>query len=194
MTPSSSSSATRLSALLLLAATFSIMAVFAIGPFYYLSTLNSEIDRKSPILTKLSKQASRLPELRRENKSLQAPNSKSTLLLDGATTGVAGANLQKFLLNLVKIHNGTASSFQVLPPAGEDRLVRISVTLNVRIETGGLKDMLLALETGKPLLFIDEFKITRDRQGSNNIQRGGAGPLSVTMRVSGYIAKTEAAS
>ncbi len=82
-----------------------------------------------------------------------------SLLLEGDKTGVAGANLQSLVNGLVTANGGTASSIQILPPKEDGNLMRISVSLSINVGTDGLRDIVHSLETGTPLIFIDDIVV-----------------------------------
>ncbi len=182
--------ATRLAALGLLLASLAIMAGLAAAPQIYLSSVVEQITASRPLLTALRQQVAAGPKLARENKLLISSGKKTKLLLPGTATGVAGANLQKLVVDLVKKYGGQATRFQVLPPKVEGNLVQISMSLRIQAGIQGLRDILFALETGAPLIFVYELRI-RARRFSIN-QRNRQGPLNINIHVSGFIAKKEA--
>jgi len=180
----------RLAAVGLLLASLAVMAGLAVAPQIYLSSIDEQITASRPLLVALREQVAAGPKLRRENKLLISSGKKNTLLLPGTATGVAGANLQRLVVDLVKKHGGQATSFQVLPPKQDGNLVQISMSLRIQADIQGLRDILFTLETGAPLIFVDDLRI-RARRFSIN-QRKRLAPLNVTLQVSGFIAQKEA--
>ena len=181
-----SSSAAALSIAILLVGV-AIMIMAAVVPYMQLGEVDGTLERNQHELLGLRGQISQEGELRKENMSLAAVDeSASRLLLEGETTGIAGANLQKMLSGLVAEHGGAASSIQILPPKDDGNLVRISMSLSISVNIDGLRDILHALETGAPLLFIDDLAVRSDTGSFGAADPHFMGPLDVTLQVSGY--------
>ena len=181
-----SRSAAALSIGILLAAV-AVLIMGAVTPYVQLGQVEETLEQNQHELLGLRKQISQEGELRKENLSLAAADeSANRLLLEGETTGIAGANLQKLLSGLVAEHGGAASSIQILPPKGDGNLVRISMSLSISVHIDGLRDILHALETGAPLLFIDDVGVRSDTNDFGAADAHFMGPLDVTLQVSGY--------
>ena len=184
---SNSNLSTRFLALGLLLLGFALLGAIAAVPHIRLASIETQIASKRPILSKLRANLARHPQLKQENQQLLSSDKKTKLLLPGAVTGVAGANLQKLLVDLVKKHGGQANSFQVLPPEEESNLIKISMSLALRVNTTGLRNILFALETSTPLIFVDDITINANRFAI--ARPGQITLLSVNMQVSGFIAR-----
>jgi general secretion pathway protein M len=111
------------------------------------------------------------------------------LMLQGETGGIAGAALQRLVNDRVGAAGGQASSFQLLPPRESGGTARLALGFAMRIDIEGLRDVLHAIETGEPLLFVDDIAIRRPENMDG--ERGGDGPapLDVTMQVSSFLLK-----
>jgi len=181
----------RLTAVGLLLASLALMAGLMAAPQLYSSSLDQEIVTSRPLLNTLRRQVAAGPKLARENKLLLSSDKKTTLLLSGSTTGVAGANLQRMVIDLVKKHGGQATSFQVLPPKDDSNLVQISMSLRIKVDIRGLRDILFALETGTPLIFVDDLSVRSRNFRINQRQRQRLAPLNINLQISGFIAKKE---
>jgi general secretion pathway protein M len=175
-----------------------ILGVAALGglaaaPFVRLSQIEQSIARNQAELLTLRKQIASEGELRKENTELAAAGADSSLmLLQGETTGIAGANLQKIVSALVAGHGGTASSMQILPPKEDGNLERIPMSLSISVGIDGLRDILHGLETGTPLIFIDDISIRTPSTLFGAEDPHYLGPLDVTLQVSGYALKNRA--
>jgi len=181
-----SGSASVLSIAILIAAV-AFMLLAAVMPYRHLGEVEQTLEQNQQELLGLRNQISQEGELRKENMSLAAVDeSASRLLLEGETIGIAGANLQKLLSGLVAEHGGAASSIQILPPKDDGNLVRISMSLSISVNIDGLRDILHALETGAPLLFIDDLAVRSDMDSFAAADVHFMGPLDVTLQVSGY--------
>lgn len=169
-----------------------VLASLAAAPFVQLNRLDQKIERDQTSLTSLRKQIVQQSRLKQENKGLVAQAQETQLLLEGKTTGIAGANLQKMINDLVLDSRGTASSFQILPPKGDGNLTRIAMSLSISVGIDGLRDIVHRIETGTPLIFIDDIAVRMSQEGIQNADPYFLGPLNVTMQVSGYVLKDKA--
>jgi general secretion pathway protein M len=140
-------------------------------------------------LVRLGKNASREADLRQENETLIVSGHSTNLLLDGDTTGIAGASLQRLINTIVLQHEGTATSLQVLPPKDEDNLVRISVSLSMSVGIDALRSIVYDIETSMPLIFIDNIVIENANTTFQAPDPHFLGPLEVTLQVSAFSAK-----
>jgi general secretion pathway protein M len=169
----------------LLVGAFAIMCTVAAPPFVHLSNLEQTLGEKQAELLKLRGQIAQEGKLRKENADLAALGQDASLLLEGDKTGIAGANVQKLLNDLVTEHGGTASSFQILPPKEDGNLIRIPMSLSISVGIDGLRDILHSLETSTPLIFIDDINI-KSTQEDFHPDPHYLGPLEVTLQVSGF--------
>ena len=188
-----SQSASALLALAVLVGGVALAGLLAALPFVRLGTLEQTIsDNRSELFT-LRKEIAREGQLRKENTALAASDQDARLLLlEGETTGIAGANLQKLLSGLVIAHGGEATSFQILPPKEDGNLMRIPMSLSIRVGIDGLRDVIHGLETSTPLIFIDDITISADQDEFRTPDPHYLGPLYVTLQVSGFAYKNEA--
>lgn len=168
------------------------MGLMAALPFVRVSSLEQTIEQKQNELFQLRKQITREGELRRENSDLAALGHDASLLLEGETTGIAGANLQRLLHELVLEHDGAASSFQILPPKEDGNLMRIPISLSIRVGMDGLRDILYRIETGTPLIFIDDITLRPAPKRFRAPDPHFLGPFDVTLQVSAFALKNEA--
>ena len=177
----------RMAALAVTALAFAILSIVAVGPHVQASRMSETVDAAQTKLDAMNRLAARGPELANRNATIRSEQNRLKLLLTGETTGVAGAELQRFLLKRTARHRGTASTVLVQPPEGEGGLTRISALLTVRITIKGLRNLLHDLETGLPLLFVSELSV-RSRPNTNP----RAEPLlDIRMRVSGFLPNRE---
>jgi len=178
-------------AVALVVAALGAMGAAAVAPYVQLNRVETDIARQMTELGRLRRQTTEEAKMRQENESLIASGQSTNLLLEGETTGIAGATLQKLIADLVLAHGGTASSLQVLPPADESNLVRISLSLSISVGIDGLQGFLYTLEAGQPLMFVDDIRI---RSGQDEFAAPDPhllGPLDVTLQVSAFAAKKE---
>ncbi len=180
-------------AVAILAAALALLALMAALPFMRLSAIEQSITSNQTELMQLRKEIAREAALRKENSELtSADEDAKLLLLEGETTGIAGANLQKMVSGLVLEHGGAASSFQIMPPKEDGNLMRIAMSLSISVGIDGLRDIIHGLETGTPLIFIDDITIRAQQDDFRAPDPNNLGPLDVTLQVSGFALKNEA--
>jgi general secretion pathway protein M len=168
------------------------LAAVAAVPFFQIETLETEIAQKQQLLPELREKIARESELKKEHADLAALGQDKSLLLEGDKTGVAGANLQSLVNGLVTANGGTASSIQILPPKEDGNLMRISVSLSINVGTDGLRDIVHSLETGTPLIFIDDIVVRAIHDDFRPPEPHYLGPLDVTLQVSGFAVQSGA--
>lgn len=169
-------------------------AAMAAAPFLQVAALEDEIAGKQKLLPELRAQVAHEDKLRKEHEELAALGQDKSLLLEGDKTGVAGANLQSLINSLVGANGGTASSIQILPPKEDGNLMRISVSVSINVGTEGLRDIIHTLETGTPLIFIDDISVQAIHDDFRPPEPHYMGPLEVTLQVSGFAAQSGGAS
>ena len=166
-----------------------IMVALAATPYTRIGMNEQNIEEKRVLLAKIRKNLIKQATLGHENERLAALSQEASYLLEGATTGIAGATLQKLVIELVRNHNGVASSFQILAPEKDHNLTRIAVSLTIRIGIDGLRNYLYDLETGMPLIFINNLTV----RSPDNVRKTAGpdflGPYDVTMTVSGFVVR-----
>jgi len=169
-----------------------VIGLLAALPFVRVSWLEQAIAHQQNELLQLRKQIAQEGQVRKENSDLAALGQDSNLLFEGETTGISGANMQRLINDLVVEYGGSASSFQILPPKEDGNLVRIPMSLSISVGIDGLRDILHRIETGTPLIFIDDITM---RPAPKNYRAPGPhflGPFDVTLKVSAFTRKNEA--
>ncbi len=118
----------------------------------------------------------------------RAERAASGVFLVGDTDALAAAALQNTIGALAREAGAELRSVQSLPPEESEGLVRVRLKSQLITTTRGLKRLLLALETGRPLLFVDAIKV-RARLGriaprTDALEVGA--DLMVDLTISGY--------
>lgn len=173
--------------IVLLTMMLAFMVFIAAAPFVQLDGLERTIDEQRALLVQLRQRATKAAQLSQQESRRVAPSQQERLLLAGDTMGIAGANLQKQVEDLILQNDGAVSSVQVLPPKADGDLMRIAIRVSFSIANDGLRDFLYELETRVPLNFVDEISVrTSDKQRSK-AGPSSLGPLNVTMEISGFV-------
>ncbi|MBN0987522.1 MULTISPECIES: type II secretion system protein GspM [Amphritea] len=109
--------------------------------------------------------------------------------LEGETRSVVSAKLQQHLKQLVARTGGQIVSTQGLPAEQSgDQLLR-SITLKVQYKAGidELKELLFALETSKPGLYVEDLSISSAPiRTSSYARRQVLPPLDIRFNLTGY--------
>lgn len=167
-------------ALGLLALVLAGMLGFAAAPFLWLPPLREETAVSRELLAGLEAQLARQSVL---GQDVARP---ANLMLRGETIGIAGAQLQRLINEQVLAAAGRASRFQLLPSQESGGMTRLPLSLSMSVGIDGLRDVLHGLETGLPLMFIDDIAIRVPASATREVEPDFLGPFDVTMQVSGF--------
>jgi len=179
------------SAISVLLGVLALILLLASAPFLRAEWAQEKIQQDRVDLLSLRGQLASEVAQRKADHDLNESGSNTKLLLDGETTGISGANLQRLIGEIVRAHGGSAKSFQVLPPETEDTLIRIALSLSISVDMDALRDILYDIEAGTPMIFIDDISIKPKSDSSRTPDPYFLGPLDVTIQVSGYEPKKE---
>lgn len=135
-----------------------------------------------------------LERLSRTPAAGEQPGDRGTatagLFLPQSAPGSAGAMLQSRLITLTADAGGRVASARVAAPADQDQLKRISIEISAEIKINGLRDLLHAVETAKPLMVVDRLSVRRVEPEINGgpASRAQQDPsLKVVLLVSSYL-------
>jgi hypothetical protein len=85
--------------------------------------------------------------------------------LAGPEDSIIVANLQTQLSSLITARNAELSSARALPPKSRDGLEYLGLGLQIRAELKSIQQVLHAIETGTPLLFVERAALRLDERG-----------------------------
>jgi general secretion pathway protein M len=177
--------------LLALAVTALLIAVIWFGaaaPLMDWYTQRSEaLASRRALLVRMTRLSATLPDLQAAANAADAP-AASVALLDGDTDAIAAANLQQRVQALASAAGAAISSAEVLPvehelPANapqDDRPIRLRLSLEAPWPV--LMQLLVAIESGPPLMLIDDLRI----EGSRAVLRASVPPMQATLTVTGF--------
>lgn len=94
----------------------------------------------------------RLEEFRRNDMS-------DRYYLSGRTPSLAAAGLQNHLKAIIEASGGQLISASDLPSTSEEKLTKVPTSLRLKARTDGLQELLYAIETQVPLIFIDKLSV-----------------------------------
>lgn len=114
-------------------------------------------------------------------------SSVSEQYISRDTPALASAELQTLIKEMVNTSGGELISTQVTPDQPEEQLTRISIRVRMNGSTRVLRDVLHAVETAKPMLWVDNVNLRPIRMPVRPGQKGVADRLSVDFEVVGYM-------
>jgi general secretion pathway protein M len=151
---------------------------------------NRDIEEARDQLARFERAAAMRPALVKQMKDFEAQRKSQGYFLTGSTDAVAAAGLQDQVHALVADKGGTLQSIQPMPGVEEQGLMRITLRVQMTGTTETLFDVLYALESGSPILFIDDLDIqNRNSVAAGTDADGEAGSLTVAFDLSGYLPK-----
>jgi general secretion pathway protein M len=119
--------------------------------------------------------------------TLRLARAQNRNFLAGDSPALAAATLQQVIKDAITDAGGSVVSAQVLAPAAEKHLQRIALKLRMTGDIGAMQRSLYAIESVRPLMFVDSLDITSSRKRA---RRGktvdGSVPLRATLEISGY--------
>jgi general secretion pathway protein M len=171
----------RMIAALLFVFVLALAALVAIVPFVRSAALREEI-----VVTRdLVAQRERL----RLAASGRPTQDGRDALLEGQSSGVLAADLQRRMAELAGQNGMSLRSTQVLPAKRDGDLTAIGLEASLRGEIAGLRTLLYALETGAPVLFVEALSVKTAATPEATMRPVA---LDVTLKVRGYGAVKEA--
>jgi general secretion pathway protein M len=154
----------------------------------YAESLDS-IAQRSLELERYRRAAAELPRRQAELAALRERRGTVAGFLAGGNDAVVAAQLQNRIRGLVEQARGELKSTQVLPGEDEGAVRRIAVRGQLTGTLGAVQRVLYALESGSPLLFVDNLSIHADLAEESYRGQGLDPTLDVTLDVYGYLPK-----
>jgi general secretion pathway protein M len=107
-------------------------------------------------------------------------------LLRGANETLMAAAIQNRIKALVDGAHGELKSMQILPPQADGRLRRITVRGQIAMTIEAAQRVFHELESGEPLLFLDNVGIRSREETRGRRERTDTGVLDIRLDVYGY--------
>ena len=110
--------------------------------------------------------------------------------LAGPEDAMIVADLQTRLRSLITARNAELSSARALPPKSRDGLEYLGLALQIRAEMKSIQEVLYAIETGTPLLFVERADLRLDERGATAARARNAESIApMTLEIAVYGAK-----
>lgn len=119
---------------------------------------DARIAQTAEMIARYRRIAAEIPEASRDS----LPDGAG-LLLGGASAELTAAELQTRLGEMIAQSGGRLRSVQVLPTKSEEGLTRVVLRIDLQTDIRGLLGLFHAIETARPLLFVDALAITGPR-------------------------------
>lgn len=103
------------------------------------------------------------------------------------TPALASADLQTLIKEIVTTSGGELISTQVVPEQQEEQLTRIAVRIRMNGSTRVLRDVLHAVETSQPILWVDNLNLRPIRMPMRPGSKAAPDRLSIDFEVVGYM-------
>jgi len=175
-------------AVALLAVALGLIYLVVVGPLIDLGREYSDsVEDLEFRLARYRKVAAEKGYWTRRMQEIKQNSSVSEHYISKDTAALASADLQTLIKDTVNASGGELISTQVTPEQQEDQLTRISVRVRMNGSTRVLRDVLHAIETAKPLLWVDNVNLRPIRMPLRPGQKGVADRLSIDFEVIGYM-------
>ena len=110
--------------------------------------------------------------------------------LAGPEDAIIVADLQTRLRSLITARNAELSSARALQPKSRDGLEHLGLALQIRAEMKSIHEVLHAIETGTPLLFVERADLRLDERGAAAGRARSAESIApMTLEIAVYGAK-----
>jgi general secretion pathway protein M len=179
----------RAAALLLLAAVLVAGYLWIVEPITtaYADTETAIADTQA-LVERYDRLAATRPALEAQLTAIEQKPDTAAYYMRGATDALAAAALQARVTTLVEGSGASLLSIQTLTSTEDKGLRRIAIRLQMTAEIGPLVRVLHGLETGIPLLFVDNLEL--QSQNAPAIEPDAAppsAPLIVGFDLYGYL-------
>ena len=145
------------------------------------------ITRKQEQIALYETMANSQQALKSELVSLRSRNPAATYYVAGETPALASAKMQQYLKQVVERNGGELISTQIVSSDETDSEKSSSLKVHLRSDISAATQIIYTLESGRPLLFIDDLVISARRvRGA----AAGAPPLislDLNFELTGYL-------
>ncbi|TCK08768.1 type II secretion system protein GspM [Marinobacterium mangrovicola] len=144
---------------LLVVVTLLLIRILLVPLWVSWSDYAARIDALENRLAVYERLAEGLPEAKARLAALQANQPSDDWYLAQATPALAAAGLQQLLHRQVGIGGAQVISTQILNRDDDSPLQPVSIQVHLRGELNDLVDLLYNIESGRPVLFVDNLRV-----------------------------------
>jgi len=148
---------------------------------------SDEMARKEIRIARYEELAESQETLQGELASLRRRNPAATYYVAGDTPALASAKMQQYLKQIVERNGGELISTQIIDSIRESEAASSSLKVHLRANVDAAAQIVYLLESGRPLLFIDDLSISARRARGTT---AGAPPvisLDLSFALTGYL-------
>lgn len=148
---------------------------------------SGEIRKKELQVARYAELAAGQEALERELEAVKRRNPAATYYVAGETPALASAKMQQYLKQIVERNGGELISTQIVSSeeAGSARSSSLKVHLRSDINAGA--QIIYTLESGRPLLFIDNLSISARRVRGAAADAPPSVSLDLNFELTGYL-------
>lgn len=177
----------RAAAVLLLLAGGALVVTVLIGPFVAAYRERAaDIAALAARIQHYRAAAREQPAFTQHLEQLQRDPLIASYHLRNATPALAAAELQQHIQKTVETHGGQLVSMQVIDTAAPSQLTTVTVRIRLRTDVEGLRNVLFALESARPLVTLDNVFL-RTLGPLRGAGSAGTEPLDIGFDASGYL-------
>ncbi len=156
----------------------------------WLATFSSQRDQIARLQTRIAA-SSRLAEqqdaMQRHLEAVQRQSPAVTYYVAGETPAIASAKLQQYVKQILDRFGGELVSTQILDDNVDDGNDAIRLKLHIKVGHEGSWQVLYALESGRPMLFVDNLSISARPVPVRSQGNRPALELDLQFDVTGYL-------
>lgn len=156
----------------------------AASPFYWQQAMQPELEESRRMLG-LIEQKLKEAEANRKPQAVTAANAAQAFV-EGTTAGLATASLQRVMVDLARANAMSVERVQPLPAEASNGLAKLRLDIEVTGGLMGLRDYLLAIENGAPLIFVKELHVATPPNREEVQNPYPSESLTVSLQVEAY--------
>ena len=147
----------------------------------------SDIDRKVSQIARYRQVSENQESLEQELALLKRRSPAASYYIAGETPALASAKMQQYLKQIVQKNGGELISTQILKEDEPESAGSTSLRVHLRAELESSWQILYALESGRPLLFLDNVVITSRPVRARKPADAPSISLDMNFDVTGYL-------
>lgn len=177
----------RVAALALLAGGLALVYAIVVAPVLasYEDT-RTRLHQQEELLSRYLAVAGGRDRLERRVQEVSARQSASGAFIQGKTQALATAALQDRVRSVMQKAGGDVRSTQSLPAENVEGLTRVGLRVQMLATIREVREILRELETGRPLLFVEELELRGRLQRGEDGEPAVSDQLLVRIGVVGY--------
>ena len=125
---------------------------------------DKQMEARSEQLTRYRTLEAERPRLRSTLQRLKRSAGQTRYYVSADTSALGAAELQKLVKQIIESHGGELTSTQALPVQDDGNTVRIAIRVRMKLKMDYLADVLHRLESGRPLLFVENLSIRSQKR------------------------------